>query len=236
MSHPQADALTEEVVAEYLRENADFFNHHRQLLDGLVIPTQEQGAVSLVQIQLNRQRERIEALQEEITSLMSLAANNDRTFYDFMDLQERILKCEDFKSVVQTIETMAEQLSLVAYIRLFEHRHPDIALNREHFQRFCASHLNGKDAYLGRLRNADRDALFGEHTTPDLGSFAILPLVRKQTLGILAFSSSDGGHFQPEMDTLFLRHLSLTVAHLAQTLPWQCHNEEQSQRHNSTAS
>ncbi|MEP8043392.1 DUF484 family protein, partial [Vibrio parahaemolyticus] len=29
-----------------------------------------------------------------------------------------------------------------------------------------------------------------------------------------AFSSEDGGHFQPDMDTLFLRHLSLVSYYL----------------------
>ncbi|CSI54983.1 3'-5'-cyclic nucleotide phosphodiesterase [Vibrio cholerae] len=45
-------------------------------------------------------------------------------------------------------------------------------------------------------------------------------------MGILAFASEDGGHFQPSMDTLFLRHLALVLAHLIETLPWQSHDEE----------
>ncbi len=81
MSQIEADALTAEVVAEYLRDNPDFFIHRRELVDRLALPTQEQGAVSLVHVQLNRQRQRIEELEEDITSLMSLAANNDKTFH-----------------------------------------------------------------------------------------------------------------------------------------------------------
>ena len=80
MSNVEADALTAEVVAEYLRDNPDFFQDRKDLVDRLAINNVEQGAVSLVEIQLKRQRQRIEELEEEITGLMSLAANNDRTF------------------------------------------------------------------------------------------------------------------------------------------------------------
>jgi uncharacterized protein YigA (DUF484 family) len=75
----------------------------------------------------------------------------------------------------------------------------------------------------------DREALFGNMDVPEMGSYVVLPLVKQQTLGVLAFSSEEGGHFQPDMDTLFLRHLSLVVAHLAQTLVWQSHNDDNSQ-------
>ncbi|KZW49365.1 3',5'-cyclic-nucleotide phosphodiesterase [Vibrio parahaemolyticus] len=161
MSEVEADALTAEVVAQYLKDHPDFFVQRPELVDRLSLPHADLGAVSLVHIQMNRQRQRIEELEEEITTLMSLAANNDRTFYEFMDLQGQILKC-------------------------------------------------------------DMDV-------PEMGSYVVLPLVKKQTLGVLAFSSEDGGHFQPDMDTLFLRHLSLVVAHLAQTLVWQSHDDDNSQ-------
>ncbi|QAV05956.1 Protein of unknown function DUF484 [Vibrio cholerae] len=59
-----------------------------------------------------------------------------------------------------------------------------------------------------------------------MGSYVVLPLQRQAPLGILAFASEDGGHFQPSMDTLFLRHLALVLAHLIETLPWQSHDEE----------
>ncbi|MDW2173441.1 DUF484 family protein, partial [Vibrio sp. 1567] len=170
----------------------------------------------------------IEELEEEITTLMSLAANNDRTFYEFMDLQGSILKCGDFKQVISAIELKAKDLGLRAYVRLFSQCDASTQLSKEHYQRFATNHLNGKEAYLGRLRKVDREALFGNMDVPEMGSYVVLPLVKKQTLGVLAFSSEDGGHFQPDMDTLFLRHLSLVVAHLAQTLVWQSYDDDNS--------
>ena len=90
MSQLEADALTAEVVAEYLKDNQTF-KHRQELVDSLSLPSQQSGSVSLVHVQMARQRQRIEDLEEEITSLMSLAASNDRTFHEFMDLQEQIL-------------------------------------------------------------------------------------------------------------------------------------------------
>lgn len=226
LSYPEADALTADVVAAYLQDHSDFFVSRPELVDRLNFPHPEQGTVSLVHIQLNRQRQRIEALEEEITGLLSLAANNDRTFYEFMDLQEQILRCRDFQQVIHAIEQKANALGLVAHVRMLDRGQANDPLSLESYQRFATNHLNGKAAYLGRLRKADREALFGDLPVPEMGSYVILPLAKSQPLGLLAFASTDGGHFQPDMDTLFLRHLSLVVAHLAQTLAWQWQHDD----------
>ncbi|WP_162045353.1 DUF484 family protein [Vibrio taketomensis] len=228
MSHIEADALTAEVVAEYLRDNPDFFVQRRELVDRLALPMQEQGAVSLVHIQLNRQRQRIEELEEEITTLMSLAANNDKTFHEFMQLQEQLLKCDSLLEVIKEVEAKAKALGLLAYVRLFDAPSKHYQLSYEHYQRFATNNLNGKSAYLGRMRKADRELLFGEsNRTPELGSYVVLPLVKGKIQGLIAFSSDDGGHFQPHMDTLFLRHLALVLSYLIVTLPWQVDINEQ---------
>ncbi|KHA59745.1 3',5'-cyclic-nucleotide phosphodiesterase [Vibrio variabilis] len=227
MSQIEADALTEEVIAEYLRDNPDFFLSRRELVDRLALPHQEQGTVSLVHVQLNRQRQRIEELEEDITSLMSLAKSNDQTFHEFMALQEQVLKCDSLLSVVKAIEEMAKSLGLVAYVRLLESESSYYSLAKESYLRFATNHLNGKEAYLGRMRKADRELLFGDnHRAPEMGSYVVLPLKRKSLQGVLAFSSTDGGHFQPHMDTLFLRHLALVLSHLIESLPWQCEQDE----------
>ncbi|MBF9001955.1 MULTISPECIES: DUF484 family protein [Vibrio] len=227
MSQPQADALTAQVVEEYLRDNPDFFKDKPELIDHLALPHQQMGAVSLVHVQMSRQRQRIEELEEEITALMSLAANNDKTFHEFMELQEQLLNCEALCEVVAAIKEKAQELGLTAYLRLLDHRYEPLHISRDNWQRFATNHFNGKDAYLGRLRKSDCQRLLGEHViAPELGSFVVLPLTKGQPQGVLAFSSADGGHFQPHMDTLFLRHLALVVSHLIDTLPWQLADEE----------
>ena len=221
LSEFEADHLTAEVVAQYLFDHPDFFKGRETLVEKLALPHQQQGAVSLVGIQLQRHRERIEALEEEITTLMSLAARNDKTFYEFMSLQESLLKCRDLQSVLRAITQTALDLNLKGYVKLLNTEKGGDSLSMESWQRFTTNHLNGKDAYLGRLRKADRELLFGDASVPELGSYVVLPLKRQFAQGFLIFSSEDGGHFQPDMDTLFLRHLALVLSYLCESLEWR---------------
>lgn len=226
MSHNTIDALSEQAVVDYLLDHPDFFTQNSYLLDKLNLSQQQQGVVSLVHLQLSRQRQRIEELEEEITALMSLAKSNDRTFHAFMSLQEKILQCDNLSSVIRSIEEMALSLELRAHVRLINSEQRNCLVN-EDYQRFAIRHLNGKGAYLGRLRKVDRDLLLSEYDVyPELGSYAVIPLHRTTIQGVLIFSSQDGGHFEPCMDTLFLRHLALTLSNLIDTLPWQSDNHD----------
>ncbi|WP_114787946.1 DUF484 family protein [Vibrio tetraodonis] len=222
MSQVELEGLTAEVVADYLRDHPEFFIGRSGLIDRLVLPHNESGTVSLAHLQMQRQRQRIEELEEEITALMSLAKSNDRTFHEFMALEEQILKCDSMVSVIEVVEETAKSMGLVAYFRLLDVPSTHYSLNKTEYQGFATSHLNGKSAYLGRLRKTDRIRLLGDGIqAPEMGSYVILPLKNKSLQGIIAFSSSDGGHFQPNMDTLFLRHLALVLSHLIYTLPWK---------------
>ncbi|MEI8632237.1 DUF484 family protein [Vibrio sp. PP-XX7] len=223
MEIDESDALTAEVVAEYLRSHPDFFIHRSELVDQLSLFHQKSGAVSLVHVQMNRQRQRIEALEEEITALMSLAAGNDNTLHHFMALQEQMLACEDLFQVMQLIENKAIEMKLRAYVRLLDASPlAKYALDTEYWQRFTVNHFNGHRVFLGRMRKVDRDGLFGERSgAPEFGSYVVLPLESHSVEGILAFSSDDGGHFQPAMDTLFLRYLAVVLSHLIKILPWK---------------
>ncbi|CAH0527385.1 DUF484 family protein [Vibrio hippocampi] len=231
LSEFEANYLTEEVIAQYLADHPDFFKDRESLVETLSLPCHQQGTVSLVGVQLQRQRERIEALEEEITTLMSLAARNDKTFYEFMALQEALLKCSNLPSVVRAIEATAHDLGLKGYVKLLNHKDDTHAISMENWQRFNTNHLNGKAAYLGRLRQADRQLLFGQHPVPEMGSYVVMPLKRQFAQGFLIFSSDEGGHFQPDMDTLFLRHLAMLVSYLCESLEWQSNEDVHVESH-----
>ncbi|WP_166434306.1 DUF484 family protein [Vibrio viridaestus] len=221
MSQTETIMLTPDMIEQYLREHPDFFQHRPEMVDKLALPRDE-GAVSLVHLQLNRQRQRIEELEEEITTLMSLAAANDRTFHAFMSLQDSILQKACVVDVIKAIASTATELGLRSYVRFLGAPEISYQIDPVNWQRIATNHFNGKQAFLGRLKRVDRDALFGEAArAPEFGSYAVLPLSTDIGHGILAFSSEDGGHFQPCMDTLFLRHLSVVLTHLINTLPWR---------------
>ncbi|TVO37138.1 DUF484 family protein [Vibrio algivorus] len=228
----QADHLTAETVAEYLKDNPDFFLHRPELVDRLAISHQQQGAVSLVEVQMRRQRQRIEELEEDITQMMSLAAKNDRTFHQLMDLQKSLLACQSIEALDQEIMQYSRKIGLKSHLLLLDHVNSNWNLSHDTYQRFSTNHLNGKDAYLGRLNRQDRYALFGgdrfaNNEMSELGSYVVLPLAaHSKKLGLLAFSSQEGGHFQPEMDTLFLRHLTELVTFMVQLLDEQMESNQ----------
>lgn len=214
--------MTAEAVEQYLKDHPDFFYHRPELVDNLALPHQQLGSVSLVHVQLNRQRQKIEELEEEITTLMSLAASNDSTFHHFMVLQEQILKCRNMQAVFHKISHTACKLGLCAHVRFVGAPVESYALDSVGWQRFSTTYLNGKSVFLGRLRKVDRIGLFGEKmNVPELGSYVVMPVNAESCQGFIAFSSEDGGHFQPCMDTLFLRHLVDVLVHLLNELPWQ---------------
>jgi uncharacterized protein YigA (DUF484 family) len=217
----ETDRLTEELVADYLRDNPTFFLSNPELVERIQLPHHQAGTVSLVQVQLNRQRQRIEELEEEITALMSLAASNDHIFHEFMVLHQQMFSSRSLLSVIKAIELKACDLNLKAHVRLIDSPLSEYQLNREHWLRFKTNHLNGKSAYLGRIRQSDRNGLFGiDPFVPEMGSYVVLPIKSGLMEGLLAFSSADGGHFQPSMDTLFLRHLVVVLSFLIETIPW----------------
>ena len=213
--------LTDELVADYLRDNPNFFLSNPELVERIQLPHHQAGTVSLVQVLLNRQRQLIEELEEEITALMSLAASNDRIFHEFMDLQQHMFGCRSLLNAIKAIELKAFDLNLKAYVRLSNSPLDEYLLDKPYWQSFKTNHLNGKSAYLGRMRKLDRHGLFGEGAfIPEMGSYVVLPIKCGLVEGLLAFSSDDGGHFQPSMDTLFLRHLAALLTYLIETIPW----------------
>lgn len=216
-------ALTAQAVADYLADHPDFFHQHPHLLDRLHLPHVAQGSVSLWQVQMNRQRQKMTELEEEITQLMAIAAGNDRIFHQFMDVQLALLASKSGQEAYQHIRTLAKSLNLVVYFQWFERVSTGYCLTKAQWQRFAAQHIHGKSAYLGRLRQVDRQLLFGEaNNAPEMGSYLVMPLMAAQNVqGMLAFSSQDGGHFQPSMDTLLVQHLVHIFSHLLQVLPWQ---------------
>jgi len=86
--------LDDSLIEEYLIENPNFFTKHPALLNQLNITTKEQGTLSLVQHQQRIMREKIVTLEHEITSLMSIAAQNQQLYQKFSTLFFDLLNCQ----------------------------------------------------------------------------------------------------------------------------------------------
>jgi len=194
----QEPLVDEATVLEYLARYPEFFQRHAAMLDRIRIPHERKGTVSLVERQLDRQRERIEQLEQEITELMGIASENERIFRVYADLYGELYGCQSLFEVSAVMGKAFVQRLRLTGLRLW--------LSPKKFQlsgpeqKFMAE---GRQLYyFGRLNQSEKQALFGHDVL--VNSVA---LMRLGDLGVLAFASSDPSHFTPHNDTLLLGQL-----------------------------
>lgn len=206
----QESATDEGQVLEYLARHPDFFLRHSPLLDRLRIPHDQRGTVSLVELQMVRQRERIEQLELEITELMQVASQNERLFRVYAGVYADLFECHNLFDLSRLLaRAFVQQLRLTAVriwlnpnqVKVAEGEGLFLADQRQ-LDTLLTTRLPGQESYQGRLSLGERQMLFGQDVL--VNSVALL---RLGDLGLLAFASSDPGHFSPHNDTLLLGQL-----------------------------
>ncbi|MGF1725895.1 DUF484 family protein [Photobacterium nomapromontoriensis] len=208
----ETGTLTEQDVAAFLQENPDFFIRQSDLLTRIQVHHNERGVVSLVDIQLERLRQQVGELESKMQGLINAAAKNSQLFDIFARAQQQLFQTHNIYQAFGVLETLADQLGLEVGLRLFDSMDDSLYLDRRSFEHFRCARLASRSVYLGRLRKQESELLF-EHP-PHLGSFVVVPLGNERLIGVLSFASVDGGHFQPEMDTLFVEQLAVVLTRL----------------------
>lgn len=213
-----AQLLDDNLVEEYLRENPSFFTKHPHLLNYMEISQQQEGTVSLVQRQQRMMREKIVALEDEITSLMAIAAENQALYKKFAALFFDLLNCDDLLKINDKLnQHFISELGLThVSFKLFDQHVPAMLyVNRSELDNLLVQRLGRGYHYFGRINQQEQQLLF-DH--PEPGSVALIALGKSGELGLLAISSEDANHFQPDMDNLLLMQLTRLIASLVQRL------------------
>lgn len=208
----EKELLAASVVEDYLQQNPDFFQRYPDILPQLRLPHQQRGTVSLVERQLELQREKIHLLEEDITRLMSVARQNENIFLALNALHISIHQAATFNDITVALQQFADAMPQVKYCRLLglEQGKADL---KPH-QLLLNRRLQAQHVYLGRLNQEEQQGLF----PAQVHSVALLRIDKnnnthsKDPLAILAFGSELDDHFQPGMDVLFLRHLVTLLA------------------------
>lgn len=210
--------LDDSIISDYLIENPNFFTKHPTLLNKLTVSTAEHGTVSLVQRQQRMMREKIVALEDEITSLMSIATENQRLYQKFANLFFELLSGQDLLTIEKTLtHHFIDELALthVAF-KLYDVNAPkQLVINRSELDNLLVQRLGRGHHYFGRINQQEQQLLFNH---PEPGSVALIALGRDADLGLLAISSDDPNHFHPEMDNLMLMQLTRLIASIVQRL------------------
>lgn len=203
----QQDMIAAEVVSDYLQDHPEFFQQRPQLLASLRLSHQQRGSISLVERQLEMQREKIQVLEDDITRLMSIARQNEQLFLAFNQLQAQLYQAKSIDQAHASLQQFIECMPQVHAYQLIRFANN----NSNQFEMLLSRRLDEQGVYLGRLNKEEQKMLFPNH----IHSVALV-LIRqaKKPMALLAFGSEHDDHFQPDMDQLFLQHLGHILTQL----------------------
>jgi uncharacterized protein YigA (DUF484 family) len=231
-THSPALPLEEKTVADYLRDNPDFFQNNTSLLAALQIPHAVGPAVSLVEHQVKVLRDQNSQLKRKLMDLVHVARDNNRLNEHMHQLTLCLIKANSLEALLDTlrenllVEFKADTVTL-RLAGLPEARARECAVDifdleskeLSHFEAF----LKSSRPQCGRFKQEQLQYLFGDQAQA-IESVALIPLGPRKSLGLLAIGSRESSRFHPGMGTLFLTHLGellglLLATHLATDYP-----------------
>lgn len=195
--------LSPQEIADYLKRHPDFFTRHPDVLNALVIPHEQKGSVSLVELQSEQLRKKVRHLTTKLNQLFSVARQNEKLFRVYSQLNVRLLACTQLAEIEQILEeVMVDELGLASVvIKLYHGAHALPELQ----QRLIVEKRFPSDVFFfGRLSHHEKQLLFGDLPAE---SVALMQLGETVPMGILAVGSQDASHFTPDMDTLLIKQL-----------------------------
>lgn len=219
-----ASGPNETEIADYLQNNADFFERHATLLTKLKLPHSRGNAtVSLVERQVSALRDKNQALESRLRELIDVARSNDALAAKIHRLACRLVRARNASTLLDSMETSlredfgaSEWLLLLAptsatgfanidsrHLRLVDPTATELKMFETLFE--------SARPRCGQIRDSQRDFLFGAGTI-EIGSAALVPLGREVGFGLLAIGSPDAQRFHPTMSTDFLAHIGELVS------------------------
>lgn len=197
------EVLSASDIPAYLLAHPEFFVKNAHLLENLEVPHAHKGSVSLVELQSEQLRKKVRLLNYKLSQLISIAKQNEQIYRVYADLNLRILACTTLEELEYVLtEVMQERLQLESVvIKPFVGAHAFPEIQR---RLFVEKRFKLDKFFFGRLSEHERKLLFPEQQA---NSVALLLLGDSGELGMLAISSKDSSHFNPEMDTLLITQL-----------------------------
>mgnify|MGYP001175630919 CR=1 FL=1 len=216
----EPSAISEQDVIAFLQTDPDFFVRNNDLVDTLPIAHAAQGSVSLVTLRLERQRQRIADLEQQLQQLVAIAADNDKLFRIYADIYTALFNCTSVMQMQRILVTQIQsQLPLAAvnlhlneaYFHLKSQYLP-LAISAGQLVRIRQQQFAGGDHYFGPVAGVDKALLFGQDAL--VNSVALMALGERGEYGLLAIGSANADHYQAGMDNLLLGQLCRIISTL----------------------
>jgi uncharacterized protein YigA (DUF484 family) len=224
--------LEEKTVADYLRDNPEFFQNNASLLASLQIPHAISPAVSLVEYQVKVLRDQNSQLKRKLMDLVQVARDNNRLNERMHQLTLGLIKVSSLEALLDTLrenllgefkaDTVIMRLAGMTEAQTREcgvDYYDPAAAELQHFEAF----LKTSRPQCGRFKREQMQYLFGDQSQA-IESAALIPLGHHCKVGMMAIGSQEASRFHPGMGTLFLTHLGelmelLLTEHLNTDIP-----------------
>lgn len=208
----RADGLNENLVADYLRDNPDFFLRHRRLAADLKVPHDVAPAISLIEYQVGLLREDKRRLRWRLDDLLRVARDNDRVAEHMHRLTLELLEHSGLEATLTALRAglQTDFRADVVAVRLFRDGLPDLSVEAlpeddPAVARF-AELFRGHRPVVGRLTDEQIQAAFGPQSE-GVRSAAVIPFSDGRLRGVVAIGSFDGERFRGDQGTVFLGRL-----------------------------
>jgi len=212
MSNSDDHFPSEQIIADYLAQNPDFFDRHEDVLRDLRLYHPTGRAISLIEKQVSALRERNTELRHRLNQLLDNARQNDRLFERSKRLVLALLECNELGDIVDALYYSFDKEFGIPFTRLILFRKPPQPCNvriatEDEAKMVIGRHLKTSRAVSGGL-NREEIAFLFDRDHSRVGSAAMVPLYTNQLLGVLAIGHTDPKYYQAGMGTLFLTHIA----------------------------
>jgi len=206
------EKVSEEQVAQYLKDNPDFFQNHQDILSDLDLPHNSGGAISLVERQVSILRERNMDMRHRLSDLLDNARENDRLFDKTKRLILALLECNDLGDIVDALYYSFDKEFNIHYTRLilFGNNSTPVSEARVVSIHDAKDHIGKRmqqpNVVSGGMNIKECEFLF-DHDAPNIGSAALAVLHHGSPIGLLAIGNQDPNYYRSSMGTLFLGYI-----------------------------
>ncbi|NOQ35669.1 MAG: DUF484 family protein [Methylococcaceae bacterium] len=211
-------ALNAEDVVSYLQQHPDFFSEHLELLETLTIPHPIHGnTVSLIAKQLEIFRTKHQQFENQLTTLIDIAKDNDTTSSRLHELTLALLNASTLEMAVKNLHQVLTECFFTDFVVLKiigETENTELspfflAADDKHLQGF-SEEFAAKQPRCGHLEEPQKQFLF-EEAAAEVKSCAIIPILYPNLSALLVIASRDENRFHSSMGNLFLTQISEIV-------------------------
>jgi len=222
----KSNALSPEMVADFLRENPDFFIGYTELLTDIQVPHLSGEAVSLIEKQVSMLREQNEHTRRQLHELIEVARQNEELARRMHQLSLTLMDAAEPKDIFNTLYDNLRKNFKADYVavRLFAlpafvdtDAGVEFAGVEIPEQSLFKSIIEKRLPLSGLLKKQQQVFLFGDDGD-ELASAVMVPLHGAGWGGILAIGSKNSNRFTEGMGVELLANFGELLSFIIK--PW----------------